>query len=231
MLGPLVDAAFDALGFDQRTARYLKFDLRRLYTRLRHHRRDLRQALPRLHLGCGGRKVSGWLNCDITGSDFDIDVAARHLPFDSDQFDVIVSQHVIEHLDFDPVGIRLIEECHRILRPAGRIWISCPDLEKMCAAYVQDRCRALDHGRKRHSPAWRSRADFPVQHRINFYFHQWGEHRNLMDFEMLRWALAHAGFGEIRRANDSDITAEYPGFPPRNDDSETVLVTAVKARA
>lgn len=228
MIGKFIDRLFVKGGFDPRTSMYLRFDLRRLYTRIKHHGRQIRPDANKLHLGCGDRKVLGWLNCDITGSDFDIDLAASSFPFPSDYFTVIVAQQVFEHLEFDPVGIRFLAECHRILKPGGQIWLSCPDLEIMCSSYVRDRCRTLDHGLKRHTPAWRSEPDFPVQHRINFYFHQWGQHRNLFDFEMLDWALKHTGFREVNRVPDAALPAAHPEFPPRNDDFESILVTAIK---
>jgi predicted SAM-dependent methyltransferase len=228
MFGAFVDRALAAAGFDQRTSMYVRFDLRRLYARVKHHHRQLKPDRTKLHLGCGQRVVTGWLNCDIAGSEFDIDLAASSLPFVSDQFTTIVAQQVIEHLEFDPAGLRLLRECHRILKPGGEIWLSCPDLEKMCLAYVSDRCRTLDQGLKRHSPAWRDLPDFPVQHRINYYFHQGGEHRNLMDFEMLQWALVHARFRDVKRAHEAELLAAHPEFPPHNDEFESVLVVAVK---
>jgi predicted SAM-dependent methyltransferase len=228
MFGPLVDRTLGALGFDSRTSMYLKFDLRRLYARLRHHRRLVKKARTKLHLGAGERIVEGWLNCDVTGSQFDIDLAAATLPFVSGQFTVIIAQQVIEHLEFDPTALRFLRECHRILQPAGHIWLSCPDLEKMCVAYITDRCKALDEGLMRHSPAWRCSPDFPVQHRINYYFHQGGEHRNLLDYEMLNWALVNAGFREVRRVEEAELLMAYPEFPPRNDERESILIKAIK---
>jgi len=227
LLGRLVDRALQNAGFDPRTSSYLRFDLRRLYTRLRHHRRPISQNIPKLQLGAGRRSCKGWLNCDITASEFDIDLAVTPLPFTADQFTDIIAQQVIEHLEYDPVVLDLLRDCHRILRHGGRIWLSCPDLETMCRAYMTDRCRTIDRGLKRHWPHG-SLQDFPVQHRINYYFHQGGEHRNLMDFEMLDWALRHAGFREIRRVREADLLAAYPEFPPRNDDFESLYVTAIK---
>src|SRR5271170_3368624 len=104
MVGRFVNQTLGAAGFDPRTSMYLKFYLRRLYTRLKHHRRQLKHAYTKLHLGCGGSIIEGWLNCDVTGSDFDVDLAASTLPFLSNQFTVIVAKEVIEHLEFDPTG-------------------------------------------------------------------------------------------------------------------------------
>lgn len=167
------------------------------------------------------------MNCDVVGSDYDVDLACPPLPFPDGHFTDIVSQHTIEHLEYDPQVLDLFQDCFRMLRPGGRVWFSCPDLEKVCAAYVADRCSTIDRGLKRHWP----HADapgFPVQHRINYYFHQGGEHRGLMDYEMLHWALAYAGFVDIRRGTEADFLRDYPDFPPRRDDFDSIYVTARK---
>lgn len=222
-----LEALLGALRFDRRTITGLKFDLRRAWTRWRRHRRVVTPAATRLQLGAGGRPVAGWLNCDITGSEHDVDLAVMPLPFPDGHFTDIVAQHVIEHLDYDPQVIALFHDCARMLKPGGRVWFATPDLGKIIAAYVQDRCATLDRGLKRHWPHAEA-PGFPVQHRLNYYFHQGGEHRNLMDFEMLEWALRDAGFTDIRRGVEAEFLADYPGFPARNDDFESIYVTARK---
>jgi predicted SAM-dependent methyltransferase len=209
---------------EPRTISGVFFDMRRLVTRVR--RQPLPQPLPaRLQLGAGARVVKGWLNCDIAGSQFNIDLATLPLPLPSGHFTDIVSQHVIEHLQYDPQVIDLFFDCFRLLQPGGRITLSCPDMEKLCRAYLEDGCAAIDKGLKRHWP----RADlpgFPLQHRLNYYFHQAGQHKNLMDFGMLKWALEHAGFTEVQHVQEADLLAAYPEFPPRRDDFESLYVTA-----
>lgn len=229
MFGVIFDRILTkGLGFDPRTSMHLRFDLRRLYTRLRHHRKKVWTGHEKLHLGSGPRKVNGWLNVDITDSDFDVDLIAPELPFISDQFSVIIAQQLFEHIEFDPVGLNFLRECRRILKPGGEIWLSCPDLEILCNAYVKDRCVEIDKGLRRFSPAWINEPTFPVQHRINLYFHQWGEHRNLFDFEMLHWALNYAGFRGIERKRDDDLPAAYPDFPRKTEEMDSVIVRAVK---
>ncbi len=225
-----LEATMRALRFDRRTITYMKFDLRRAWTRWRKHGRTVTPAATRLQLGAGGRQVPGWLNCDITGSEHDVDLASPPLPFPDGHFTDIVCQHAIEHLEYDPQVLNLFQDCFRMLRPGGRVWLSCPDLGKICAAYVADRGATIDRGLMRHWPHGAT-PGFPVQHRITFYFHQGGEHRNLMDFEMLEWALRHAGFEGVRQGEEAEFLAEYPGFPPRKDDFESVYATGTKPGA
>jgi predicted SAM-dependent methyltransferase len=222
-----LETVLERLRFDERTVGYIKFDLRRAWTRWRRHRVIVQPGERKLQLGAGRRTMPGWLNCDITGSDHDVDLATMPLPFPDSHFTDIVAQHTIEHLDYDPQVIELFRDCARMLVPGGKVWFSCPDLEKICAAYVADRCATLDRGLKRHWPHAEA-PGFPVQHRINFYFHQGGQHRNLLDFEMLEWALREVGFVEVRRGTEADFIADYRDFARRNDDFESIYVTARK---
>ena len=51
-------------------------------------------------------------------------IAGQQYP--ADHFDVIVMSHVIEHLA-DPVAV--LEQCHRILKPGGRLVLATPNVE------------------------------------------------------------------------------------------------------
>jgi len=55
----------------------------------------------RLHLGCGGHRIEGWINVDISPS-LAIDLQANlagYFPFLNDSIDFIHSEDLIEHLD------------------------------------------------------------------------------------------------------------------------------------
>ena len=123
------------------SARALHLDFQRLRARLRTKRMLLKyqknQKLPtRLHFGCGFRKVSGWLNCDIAGSEVDLDLTCGRLPFPTGHFEVVCSQHVIEHLWLIDELQPLLSELNRCLANDGEIWLSCPDLSKVCNLYA-----------------------------------------------------------------------------------------------
>lgn len=79
-------------------------------------------------LGCGMRKVPGWIGIDIRpfrGVDFVLDLERDKLPFEDDTIDSFKAIHLFEH--FTPEGLFwCIEECWRCLRPTGRFYISVP---------------------------------------------------------------------------------------------------------
>jgi predicted SAM-dependent methyltransferase len=223
MLAPILRR----LQFDQRTVAYVRHDIARLTARLKLRGRPVPQHARKLHLGCGDRRVGGWLNCDVSGSEFDLDLAVGQLPFPDGSADVIVMQHVIEHLNLHDQLIPLFRELYRICAKDGQLWLSCPDLAKVCAAYLDDRGCALVEDRRRRWPDY-SLGGAPVQHFINDVFHGKGMHRNLFDIELLTWTLNRVGFSSVQHVTEVDLLAAHPEFPPRRDDLQSLYVVAAK---
>lgn len=207
------------------------WDLRRLMVRLGYFRFSEKKFLAgtnKLHLGCGSRRFAGWLNVDLIDSDFNVDLAKMPLPFPDNSFEVIVSQQVIEHLRLEIELIPLFHELFRVLRPEGCLWISCPDMEKICSSYVLDKGKSLLEDRLQRYHGYNWRASMPSQHIVNVYFHQEGEHKNLFDFQMLSLELSSAGFDSINRVSEGMLLGEFKDISPRDDDSHSVYVMARK---
>lgn len=179
----------------------------------------------RLHFGCGERHIEGWLNVDVTGSEYDLDLASGSLPWANDSFHVAAAQQVIEHLELYDELLPLLKELHRVIDHGGEIWLSCPDMEKVCKSYFEYKGTDLINDYKSSYPCF-TIGDAPSQHMINHSFHQWGEHKNLYDFELLCWALTQAGFTECIRMNESDFLNRFEEFPARNDDYHSLYVRA-----
>ncbi len=225
--------------FSRRTLRLIEFDLVRARTRRMSRSFDGdASAFKGLHLGCGPRRVDGWLNVDVVGSDFDIDLGNGSLPFPDHSVNAIVSQHTIEHLELRSELLPLLSECCRVLRPGGRAWLSCPDLAKICSSYVNERCESLVDGRQhRHSGDGRGGWSLdkesglqgtPSSHMVNSVFYQEGEHRNLFDFELLAWLLRLAGFISVELSCEPYFRLAHPEFPSRGDSEQTLYVVAWK---
>jgi predicted SAM-dependent methyltransferase len=97
-------------------------------------------GVRKLHLGCGGNILSGWLNTDLEPGSSDVarvDLTER-LPFEDACFNYIFSEHVIEHLSYSQ-GLGMLSECHRVLRSGGRIRISTPDLAFLVDLYAAEK--------------------------------------------------------------------------------------------
>ena len=213
--------------FAPRTVRLMQFDLLRLEARRKHGAdRDIVPPHPRLHLGCGTRMVPGWHNVDVVGSEYDIDLGSGRLPWKSDSFDTVVSQHVIEHLELHDELLPLLAELRRVIAPGGALWLSCPDMDRACRSYIDHKGQDLIDDRKSRPHGDLGMDGLPSQQFINGQFHQGGEHKNLFDFELLAWALKRAGWESVEHVSESRLLESFPDFPKRGDDYHSLYVRA-----
>lgn len=190
-----------------------------------------RQPLPRrLHFGCGPLRPIGWLNTDLWNSDINIDLGCGRLPFQSGQFDFVCSQHVIEHLHLQKELEPLMREIHRVMSPRGELWLSTPDLEKVCSAYVKDRAHSMELVRKIGMPDYTT-GGYPSSQYVNVTFHEEGCHKNLFDLDILCFLLERTGFARVTRVTEAIFLAKFPEFPVHGDDDCTIYVTAIKPEA
>lgn len=211
----------------QQTIRAIKFDLLRLRARWKSVTSPKNDFSHKLHFGCGQRKLSGWLNVDLINSDYDIDLSCGYLPFESNYFEVAVSQHVVEHLEIQLELIPLLQELHRTLQARGEIWLSCPDMQKVCEQYTIDYGAGLLADRNKRFPYFTMK-DMPVQQIVNDLFHQNGEHKNLFDFDLLEYILLKTGFHSVKRWGEGTFRQRFPEFHHRNDDFVSLYVSAIK---
>jgi len=153
--------------------------------------------VKKLHLGGGG--LHGWLNSDLFPSHWRVVRldATQPFPLPDASFTCVFSEHMIEHVPLDGAR-RMLAECHRVLRPGGRIRLATPDLARVIGLYgATDAPRqaylrwAVAHNRL---PAGVF-ADVMV---INSLFHDHG-HQFLFDEAALTALLLAAGFTGIRR--------------------------------
>lgn len=110
-----------------------------------------------LNLGCGGERQQGeeWINLDDLHSQLPEGTAAREdldaetnyvnfvigsgpLPFEDESVDGVLLSHVVEHFDAQD-GLKLLLECHRILKHGGVVLVSVPDASYFRRVYPEDR--------------------------------------------------------------------------------------------
>lgn len=83
------------------------------------------KELKKLNIGCGTDIKKGWINLDsvnIPGVDIVYDVEKTPLPFKDEEFDEILCQDIMEHLDYIP----LLRELYRILKKGSKLRIRVP---------------------------------------------------------------------------------------------------------
>lgn len=86
-----------------------------------------------LDVGCGSAKAPGAVGLDISAeTDADIvhDLDEFPYPLESDSFDHVLLQDVLEHVR-EPV--RVVEELRRVLRPGGRLQLRTPHFSSVLA--------------------------------------------------------------------------------------------------
>src|SRR5882672_5585311 len=79
-----------------------------------------------LDVGCGDNKYPGAIGLDSnprTAADVIHDLGAFPYPFPDDEFDLVVTRHVAEHV---PDVMAFMSELHRITKPGGIIKLVTP---------------------------------------------------------------------------------------------------------
>ena len=232
----IVDLRESAAGSDLgRQARLLRRRLTRTNVRLL---RDYQASAvcPKLQIGGGWRLLDGWLNSDIELAPqlFHMD-ATKPFPLNDSSFDVVFSEHMIEHIDYADAGA-MLGECRRVLRPGGVIRVVTPDLQTIARLLSAPR-----EGAAADYYAFFERHLLPPGHPTteaavaNAFFRSWG-HRFIYDEATLSGLLRDAGFGQVvrRRLGESEHASlsglEHESrYPPGLLDFESLALEAVKA--
>ncbi len=158
-----------------------------------------------LHLGCGPKYLSGFVNIDgnlFNKLDLWLDVR-NGLPFPSNSVDSIYSTHMFEHFYPDELDV-LLRECVRTLKPGGGVRLIVPNLESAIQAYSQSRSTWFDSF-PRHFDSLGGRFS-------NFVFCD-GQHRTAFDSTYMNEVLRKAGFREVENSAEG-ASRLYQGQPP-----------------
>jgi len=81
--------------------------------------------IKKLNIGCGTDIRKGYINLDsmaIPGVDVVHDIEKTPLPFPDNEFDEILCQDVLEHVEYLPI----LKDLHRILKTGGKLNIRVP---------------------------------------------------------------------------------------------------------
>ncbi|MCW5592237.1 MAG: hypothetical protein KIS74_09100 [Burkholderiales bacterium] len=84
--------------------------------------------LIRLNLGCGSRKVAGYVNVDREGEpDLRVDLESFPWPWGDSVAEHVLLVHVLEHLGADPDTFRrVVQELYRVCAPGARVEVVVP---------------------------------------------------------------------------------------------------------
>lgn len=215
--------------YSPQTAHLMEFDAIRLRARIFQDRSRPGPIPDKLHFGCGKRHVAGWLNADVCDSEWDVDLACGQLPWKDGTFRVLAGEHVVEHLELQQELLPLLRELRRVAQPGAELWLSCPDMAKVCRSYFDHKGADLIADRLSMEVVSGNLGldGVPTQQIINHFFHQVSDHKNLFDEELLVWALNKTGFSQVQHVVEKDLLERFPEFPRRGDDYHSIYVRAV----
>lgn len=151
---------------------------------------EMEPQLLRLHLGCGKRRLPGFVHVDVR-PDVKPDVCAYLdllTMFEDNSAELIYACHVLEHIPRQGVDDAL-REWRRLLAPGGTLRLSVPNFEELAALYAYDSV-----------PMWRivgplyGRQDYPENTHYCGY-----------DFDYLAWTLTEAGFYDVRKWEPDEV--------------------------
>ena len=130
---------------------------------------------------------------------------SKRIPARSGSVEFIYCSHMIEHLSRWQ-ALDFARECHRVLRPGGRLRLATPDLELIVRDYLDGTSPLMEEGRTASDAfcaEYGAYADDPgnqVRRMLRKLAggdnHQW-----LYDEQGLRRLLGEAGFGEVERCS------------------------------
>jgi predicted SAM-dependent methyltransferase len=171
-----------------------------------------------LHLGSGAHKLPGWVNVDIFGMQPDLYWDLRWgVPFPDGSARAVFLEHVLEHFTLAD-GLKMLEECYRVLAPGGRIRLGVPDFGTYLRSYAGDR-EFIERNRPGRPTPLLAVAEVALGH----------GHRSVWDGETLVRVLEESGFtgAEVRTFGDSSI---QDGIDSRQREPESVYAEAEKPR-
>ena len=86
--------------------------------------------MTKLNLGCGNKKIDGYINIDgseYCKPDLVLNLENTPYPFKSNTIDEIRLKSVIEHFPLDPNNFfRIIKELYRICTNGAKLFVECP---------------------------------------------------------------------------------------------------------
>lgn len=174
----------------------------------------------KLNLGCSIDIKPGWINVDLhLDSEPVVDAARltlinydlRHrLPLNNNSCELIYASHFLEHLEY-PDALRLLRECHRLLKPGGTFRISLPDFRGACAAYLKD---DYSYFAPVNATGFLSEVEpdtLTLIDYVNLAVYQRGEHKRVYDEEKVVRLLQKTGFTSVSVSSyESEIDPPSP---------------------
>ena len=161
--------------------------------------RMLRRKVRGLHLGCGDLIIPEFWNVDaMPGAPCDVVARVENIKLADNTVGAIYCAHVFEHLPRQDAAAAL-RQWRRVLRPGGKLYLACPDLEALARAYLA-KLGSYDEPEVKRQINLITGVIYGGQHnRYNFHYSGWS-------FTTLRRLLEETGFTDVRRFATEEIS-------------------------
>lgn len=171
--------------------------------------------MKKLHLGCGEKKIKGYINIDIRESvnpDI-IDDIGKLNNIENESIDLIYACHVLEHFNRFQYK-EVLKRWFEVLKPSGVVKLSVPDIEAVINQYSDNK--------------------IPLNKLIGFLYGGQTYPENFhyigFDFDMLKSDLEEIGFTDIKlwdhRESDHHHIDDYSqAYLPHMDKENGVLMS------
>lgn len=162
----------------------------------------------KIEIGAGDKKgENGWFTIDISKK-CDIYWDLRWaFPFPNNSVDMIYSSHVLEHFCYKDL-VKLMKECHRILKPSGQFSACVPNAGIYINGYSEDQFDRESFCK--YEPALNNLSKIGI---INYIAYMDGHHRHMFDSDELSELLKSSGFVSVeRRGYDQTIDSEERNY-------------------
>ena len=102
----------------------------------------------KINIGSAYKRYKGYSNVDRR-PDQDVDIVAdlseRPWPWENNSIDQILAEEFFEHISWK-LFTALVREAYRVLKPAGFLQLTVPDVGKLCEYYVRGQiCDCVPH--------------------------------------------------------------------------------------
>jgi len=93
----------------------------------------------KLNIGCGGKVMEGYVNCDIfEGPTVDEVFSMDEIPYEDGTISGIHSEHSLEHVGYAKI-YKTLDEWSRVLKPGGELLLKIPDVDLCCKSLIESK--------------------------------------------------------------------------------------------
>ncbi len=194
--------------FGNHDKQYIRFHKKRQNQKI--HSYLVHCSSPKLQIGAQGNPISGWLNTDILPKSNNVVYldASKPFPIESNTFNYIFSEHMIEHITFAEAEI-MISECYRILKPGGKIRLATPNVRSMVALFEEklssDQTEYINHMKKFFDPSLPDDPVFAINQMFYGFHHKFIHSKESLTYLLRKNRFKSISFPQVMESTDTNL--------------------------